>query len=133
MRNILFLHKMDTDIPPNIRLINPISKRFRTNQRFTSNEPPNWVEQSQDIMLNCLFSHHHIFGHFLVFQSSFKLHFSLPTFIPRYLRFTCCAGYLFVTDTVSTPTSNSLKAGLLLLVIISTPFELPYMSFSVIT
>ena len=42
---------MDTYIPPNIRLINPISKRLTTNQRFISNELPTWVEQSQDLML----------------------------------------------------------------------------------
>ena len=39
--------------------------------------------------INCLFSHRHIFGLFLVFQSLFQLHFSLPTFIPRHLRFAC--------------------------------------------
>ena len=42
---------MDTYIPPNVRLINPISKRVTTNQRFTSDELPTWLEQSQDLML----------------------------------------------------------------------------------
>ena len=38
-------------IPPKIRLINLISKRFTTNWRFTSDELPIWEEQSQDLML----------------------------------------------------------------------------------
>ena len=43
-------------MPPNIRLMNPISKRFTTNQRFTTNELPTWVEQSQDLMLRSTLS-----------------------------------------------------------------------------
>ena len=44
-------NEIDTYIPPNIRLINPISKRFTNNRRFTSNKLPTWVEQSQKLML----------------------------------------------------------------------------------
>ena len=48
---VAIINEMDTYIPPNIRLINPISKLFTTNQRFTSDELPTWVEQSQNLML----------------------------------------------------------------------------------
>ena len=41
------------------------------------------AEPKPNAKINCLFSHCHIFGHFLVSQSSFKLHYSLPfNFIP---------------------------------------------------
>ena len=45
------MNEMDTYITPNIRLINLISKRFTTHRRFTSDELPTWVEQSQDRIL----------------------------------------------------------------------------------
>ena len=97
------MNKIDSYIPPNIRLINPISKRFTNNRRFTSNELPTWVEQSQEIMLrSTVSSHHYIFGLFLVFQSSFKLHFPYP--LLSLAIYDLHAGYHFVTDTHSTPT-----------------------------
>ena len=46
-----WMNELNTFIPPNIRLINPISKRFTSNWRFTADELPTWVEQSQDLML----------------------------------------------------------------------------------
>ena len=77
------MNELDTYIPPNIRLIT----------RSLSDELPTWAmgraEPGPNAKINCLFSLRHIFGHFLVFQSSFKLHFSLPTFLPRHLRFAC--------------------------------------------
>ena len=45
------MNETDTYIPPNIRLMNPISKWFTTNRRFTTDELPTLVEQSQDLML----------------------------------------------------------------------------------
>ena len=53
-----------------------------------------------------LFSHRLIFGPFFC-QSSFKLHFSLPIVIPRHLRYVYDE-YLFVTETLSTPTITEL-------------------------
>ena len=38
-------------LPPYIRLINPISKRFTTNGSFTSDQLPTWVEHSSDLVL----------------------------------------------------------------------------------
>ena len=91
---------MDTYIPPNIRLISPISTRLTYNRRFKSDELPTLIEQSQDLMLRSTVSFlivRHIFGHFLVFQSSFIWHFSLPTlFLAIYAMH---AGYLFSTIT----------------------------------
>ena len=46
-----WINEMDTYIPPNIRLINPISRRFTNNRRFTSSELPIWVEESLNLML----------------------------------------------------------------------------------
>ena len=72
------------------------------------------VDAGPNAKINCLFSHRHIFGHFLVFQSFFKLHFSLPTFILRHLRFTCWVSvcywhclntYYFRTNFVGVPGS----------------------------
>ena len=45
------MNEMDAYIPPSIRLIYPISKRFTTNRRFTFDELHTWVEQSKDLML----------------------------------------------------------------------------------
>ena len=45
------MNELDTYIPSNIRLINPISKRFTYNWSYTSDEWSTWVEQSQDLML----------------------------------------------------------------------------------
>ena len=49
------MNKLDTYIPPNSNLItrslsgsHPISKRFTPNRRFSADELPTWVEQSQD-------------------------------------------------------------------------------------
>ena len=60
---------MDTFIPPNIRMINPISKWFTANIRFTSDVMPTWKEQSQDLMLRSKFSFLIVtyFGTFLSF------------------------------------------------------------------
>ena len=88
--HVPYIELIDTYIPPNIRYINPISKQFTPNRRFTADELPTWVEQSQDLMLSPTVSFLIVtYSHFLVFQSSFKLHFALPTFIPRHLRFAC--------------------------------------------
>ena len=72
------------------RLISgPIYKRFTSNRRFTADELPTWVEQSQDLMLRSTVSFLIVTysGTFLSFI--LQLHFSLPTFIPRHLRFAC--------------------------------------------
>ena len=98
------MNEIDNYIPPNIRLIYPISKRFTPNRRFTADELPTWVEQSQDLMLRSTvsfliatysgtflsFNHisNYIFPCLLLFLAIYALH----------------AGYLFVSDTLSTPT-----------------------------
>ena len=83
-----WMDEMDTYIPPNIRLIS---------QPYLGKAEP-----GTNAMINCLFSHHHIFRHFLVFN-----HLSICIF-PYPLLFLAIyalhAGYLFVTDTLSTPT-----------------------------
>ena len=88
---------MDTYIPPNIRLINPISKRFTPNWRFIFDELPSWVEQSQDLILRStvLFLIITYSGTFLSFNHLLNWIFSLSTFIPRGLRF---AGWLSVCN-----------------------------------
>ena len=76
------MNELNTYIPPNIRLINPISKLFTPQSKIHSR----WAaylgraEPGPNAKINCLFSHRHMFGHFLNFQSYIKLHFSLPTF-----------------------------------------------------
>ena len=86
-------------IPPNTRLINQISKRLTTNRRFTSDELPTWVEQSQDLMLRSTVSFLIVTysGPFLSFSHLSYCIFPCPFFIPRHLRIVH-AGYLFVTD-----------------------------------
>ena len=79
---------MDTCIPPAIRLINLISKRFTYNRSSTIDELSTWVEQNKDLMLRSTASFFIVtysdpFGHLS------KLHFSLPTFIPRCLAYAC--------------------------------------------
>ena len=82
------MNELDTYIPPNIRLITRSLSGSHTKKIHSR-----WAaylgraESGPSAKINCLFSHRHIFGLFLVFQSSFQLHFSLPTFIPRHLRF----------------------------------------------
>ena len=41
------MNEMNTYLPPNIRLINPISRRFTTNRRFTSDDLPTWAERGR--------------------------------------------------------------------------------------
>ena len=48
---------MDTYIPPYIRLISPIFKRFTTKRRFTSDELPTLIEQSQDLIITYIYHH----------------------------------------------------------------------------
>ena len=88
----------------NSRLINPISKRFTNNRRFTSDGLPIWVEQSQDQMLRSTNS-------FLIVTYSGTFlslnHFSNCIF-PCPLLFLAIyalhAEHLFITNTLSTPT-----------------------------
>ena len=101
-KNIEWMNELN--IPPNIRLINPISKRFTSNWRFTADELPTWVEQSQDLMLRSTVS-------FLIVTYSgtfLSLNHLSNCFFPCPLLFLAIyalhAGYLFVTDTLSTPT-----------------------------
>ena len=90
--------------PPNIKMINPISKRFTTNRRFTSDELPTWVEQSQDIVLRSTVSF------LIVTYSATFLSFNhlsnwfLPCPLLTLSIYALHAGSLFVTDTLSTPT-----------------------------
>ena len=61
------------------------------------------TEPGPTAKINCLFSHCHIFGPFLVFWSSFQVTFFLANFYAS--SFTLCMlGICFVTDTLSTPT-----------------------------
>ena len=97
---------MDAYISPNIRLINLIS--ISRSQPIEDSHPMSCLyldraEPGPNSKINCLYSHCQIFGPSLVFPSSLILHFSLPTFTPQHLRFEH-AGYLFVTDILSTPT-----------------------------
>ena len=91
------MNEMDTYIPPNIRLINPISKRFTHNRRFTSNELPSWIEQSQDLMLRSTVSFLIVIysGPFLSFN-----HLSYCIFLaPFYTSpFTLCAHWVSVCN-----------------------------------
>ena len=84
------MKETDSCIPPNLKLIKPISKQFAINRRFTTEELS--IYRSTH---NCLFFHRHFvtFTSSTCFPSSFKLHFSLPTFSPRHLRYVH-AGYL---------------------------------------
>ena len=67
------MNELDTYILPNIKLINPILKRFTINRRFASDELATWIKQSQNQKQgSTLFSYRHIFGHFLVYQLSFN-------------------------------------------------------------
>ena len=85
-----WMNELDTYISPNIKLITRSLSGSHTNKIHSQ-----WAaylgraEPGPNAKINCLFSHRHIFGLFLIFQSSFQLHFSLPTFIPRHLRFAC--------------------------------------------
>ena len=94
-----------THILPNIRSINLISKPFKTNRRFTSDELPTWVEQSQYLMqrLTVYFLIITYSDPFLYFDHLSSCIFVLPTFISSHLRFVH-VGFLFVTDSLSTST-----------------------------
>ena len=97
------MNEMDTYITPNIRLINLISKRFTTHRRFTSDELPTWVEQSQDRILRStvsFFSSSHIQA-LSCLSIVFYIAFFFSHFYSSPLEH---ARYLFVTDTLSTPT-----------------------------
>ena len=104
------MNELDTNIPPDIRLMNPISERFTINRRFTSEHVfLGRQEPGLNAKINCLFPHCHIFRPFLVSQSSFKLPFSLSTF--DFCQFCYVhAGYLFVTDTLSTQKRSRIKS-----------------------
>ena len=94
-----WLIEMNTYIPPNIRLINPISKRFTNNWRYISNELPSWVEPSQDLMLRSTVSFLIVTysDTFLSFNHLSNCFFPCPLlFLAIYALH---AGYLFVTDT----------------------------------
>ena len=101
---LLWMNELDTFMQPNIRLINPISKWFTSNWRFTADELLTWVEQSQDLMLRSTVS-------FLIVTYSYPFlsfwSFQVLIFLAQFYSssFTLLhAGYLFVTDTLSTPT-----------------------------
>ena len=93
-------------MPPNIRLINPISSRFTWKIHSRWAAYLGRAEPGPNAKINCLFSHCHIFyiralyGLSIIFLVAF---FLLPTFIPRHLSYVH-ARYLFVTDTLLTPT-----------------------------
>ena len=52
------MNELDTYIRPNIRLINPIFKRFKNNRSYIFDELSTWVEHSQDQL--SLYSSSHI-------------------------------------------------------------------------
>ena len=97
------MNEFDTYIPPNIRLITRYLSGSHTNRRFTADEQSR-AEQSQDLMLRSTVSFLIVTysGSFLSFK-----HLSNCIF-PCQLLFLAIyalhAGYLFVTDTLSTPT-----------------------------
>ena len=94
------MNVLDTYIQPNIRLISG----SHTNRRFTADELPTWVEQSQDLMLRSTVSFLIVTysGSFLFFNQFSNCIFPCPIlFLAIYALH---AGYLFVTDTLSTPT-----------------------------
>ena len=97
------MNELDTYIPPNIRLITRSLSGSHTNWRFTADELPTWVEQSQDLMLWSTVS-------FLIvtYSGTFLSLNHLPNCIfpcPLLLltNYALRAGYLFVADTLSTP------------------------------
>ena len=94
----------ELNIPPKYQVDNPISKRFKPNRRFAADELPTWVEQSQDLMLRSTVSFLIVTysGTFLTFYHLSSCIFPCPhLFLAIYALH---AGYLFVTDTLSTPT-----------------------------
>ena len=98
------MNELDTYIPPNIRLITRSLSGSHTNRRFTADELPTWVEQSQDLMLRSTVSFLIVTysGAFLSFNHHSNCIFPCPLlFLAIYALH---AGYLFVTDTLSTPT-----------------------------
>ena len=104
LSTLLWMNEKDTYIPPTFRLINPISMRSTTNQRFKSDELPTWVEQSHDLMIRSTvyFLIVTYSGTFLSFNHlSNCIFLCLLFFLAIYALH---AGYLFVTDTLSTPT-----------------------------
>ena len=98
------MNELDTYIPPNIRLITQSLSGSHTNRRFTADELPTWVEQSQDLMLRSTVSFLIVtyLGAFLSFNHLSNCIFPCPLlFLAIYALH---AWYLFVTDTLSTPT-----------------------------
>ena len=98
------MNELDTYIPPNIRLITRSLSGSHTHQRFRADELPTWVEQSQDLMLRSTVSFLIVTysGSFLSFNHLSNSIFPCPLlFLAIYALH---AGYLFVTDTLSTPT-----------------------------
>ena len=99
------MNEKDTKISSNIRLINLISKRFTTNRRFASDELP-ICRAKQDIMQRStvsFFSSSYIREFFLSFNH--LLNFIFPCSLLFLTIYTLHAGYLCVTDTLSTPSN----------------------------
>ena len=88
----------------NTSFINPISNRFTSNRRYTSDELSTWVEQSQDLMRRSTVSFLIVtyLGTFLSLNHLSNCIFPCPLLF--FYIYALHAGYLFVTDTLSTPT-----------------------------
>ena len=100
------MNELDTYIPPNIRLKTRSLSGSHTYRRFKADELPTWVEQSQDLMLRSTVSFLIVTysGSFLSFNHPSNCIFPCPLlFLAIYALH---AGYLFVTDTLSTPTTT---------------------------
>ena len=98
------MNELDTYIPPNIRLITRSLSGSNTHQRFTADELPTWVEQIQDLMLGSTVSFLIVTysGAFLSFNHISNCIFPCPLLF--FAIYALHAGYLFVTDTLSTLT-----------------------------
>ena len=93
-----------THIQPNIRLVNPISKRFTNYWRFTSDKLSRCVEQRQDLMQRSTIS-------FLIVEDSGPFlsfnHFQVAFFTAHFYSTLCtlmCACWVSVTNSLPTPT-----------------------------
>ena len=79
---------MDTYIPPNIRLINPIFKRFTPKQRSTADDLGR-AEPGPNAKINCLFSHRLSHRALSCLSIIFQMAFFLAHFYSSPLRFAC--------------------------------------------
>ena len=79
-----------------LHICNLISQRLTNNYRFTSDELPTWIEQSQDLILRStgFFPLSHIFRLSLISQSTFWLYFSCPFLVLAI--YAICAWWLSV-------------------------------------